>query len=144
MIVLAIRDAREADEAAVRVLLEQMGYSPSELGDLHGRFPRLLESGEHRILLAVDGGAIVGLACLVFSQSIEQPAPNCRLNVIVTDVDRRREGIATAMLKAAETAAQRAGCYRIELTSAHDNVGAHAAYRSAGYVETGLRFKKVF
>ena len=47
-------------------------------------------------------------------------------------------------MAASETAARDAGCYRIELTMLHDNQGAHALFRRAGYVETGLRFKKTF
>ena len=62
----------------------------------------------------------------------------------MTDVDRRRQGIATELLAASEEAAKRAGCFRIELTTVHENDVAHAAYRKAGYVETGLRFKKVY
>lgn len=34
--------------------------------------------------------------------------------------------------------------FRIELTTVHENDVAHAAYRKAGNVETGLRFKKAF
>lgn len=106
-----IGDAVSDDEGEIRGLLAQMGYSLAELADLHVRLARILESGLNRVLVAVEGANVVGVASLVFSQSIEHPAPNCRLSAIVTDADRRRQGIATELLAASEEAAKRAGCF---------------------------------
>ena len=139
-----IRDAQLGDVAAIRPLLLQMGYTDDELGDVEGRLPQVVSSPTNRLLVAVDGADVVGLAGLVVSQSIQQPGPSCLLSVIVTREDRRRQGIGAALMAASETAARDAGCSRIELTTLHDNHGAHALFRRAGYVETGLRFKKTF
>ena len=139
-----IRDAQLGDVAAIHPLLLQMGYTDDELGDVEGRLPQFVSSPTNRLLVAVDGADVVGLAGLVVSQSIQQPGPSCLLSVIVTREDRRRQGIGAALMAASETAAREAGCYRIELTTLHDNHSAHALFRRAGYVETGSRFKKTF
>ena len=128
----------------IRPLLLQMGYTDGELGDVEGRLPQILSSPTNRLLVAVDWADVVGLASLVFSQSIQQPGLSCLLSVIVTREDRRREGIGGALMAASEAAARDAGCYRIELTTLHDHHGAQALFRRSGYLETGLRFKKTF
>ena len=139
-----VRDAQLGDVPAIRPQLLQMGYTDEELGDVEGRLPQVVSSPANRLLVAVDGADVVGLAGLVVSQSIQQPGRSCLLSVIVTREDRRRQGIGATLMAASETAARDAGCCRIELTTLHDNHGAHALFRQAGSVETGLRFKKTF
>ena len=79
-----VRDAQLGDVAAIRPLLLQMGYTDDELGDVEGRLPQVVSSPTNRLLVAVDGADVVGLAGLVISQSIQQPGQSCLLSVIVT------------------------------------------------------------
>lgn len=139
---IAIRNATVGDADRLQALLRQMGYN-DELAGFRERLG-LIDSPTNRILVAVEGDIVVGLVSLMMSQSIEHPAPNCRLSVIVVDEAHRRRGVARALMGAAEKAARAAGCFRIELTTAHDNGDAQALYRAIGWEETGLRFKRVF
>jgi hypothetical protein len=57
---MILRDAAEADFTAVRRLLGQLGYAPDE-AEFRRRFDSVRATDGHRIIVAEDGGAVVGV-----------------------------------------------------------------------------------
>jgi ribosomal protein S18 acetylase RimI-like enzyme len=57
--------------------------------------------------------------------------------------DRRRQGVARALTRAAEDEVQKRGCDRLTLGVSTDNDAARAAYARLGYVETDAQPKRV-
>jgi ribosomal protein S18 acetylase RimI-like enzyme len=66
----------------------------------------------------------------------------CRVLALCVSADFTRQGVGTRLMEAAESVARRAGCHRMELTTANERTGAHAFYRRLGYREASLRFAK--
>jgi GNAT superfamily N-acetyltransferase len=137
---LEIRDALAADREAIRSLLAELGY-PADAEVLTERMERATAERSMRVFVAVREGAIVGLASLHVLHLIERP-PLARLSAIVVAESERRSGIGVALTRRIEEVAGRAGCDRLEVTSAEWREDAHAFYRRLGFEETSKRFIK--
>jgi GNAT superfamily N-acetyltransferase len=128
-----IRDATPEDAAAVAALLAELGY-PTEpriaaqrLDSLTAADAVLLDEGGlialHRIPRIAEGGAFA------------------RITALVVAAGHRNDGVATALLAAAEQRAREWGCDLLEVSSGRrpERDPAHAFYRSAGFADTGER-----
>lgn len=106
--------------------------------DLFDRPPTLehtatfLAAAGHHLLLALDGDEPVG-----FVTGVETAHPDKGVEMFVYELgtreDRRREGIATALLGELAELARARGCYGMWVPTEPDNAAAHATYRSAGF-----------
>jgi ribosomal protein S18 acetylase RimI-like enzyme len=79
------------------------------------------------LLLAVDGDRIVGTAIAGFD------GWRCHVYRLAVAPDRRREGIATRLLAAAEERFTAFGGRRVDAMVLERNVTAHRAWSAAGY-----------
>jgi RimJ/RimL family protein N-acetyltransferase len=104
--------------------------APIDRREVRGRWRDLLASGEGAILVADDGGAIVGLAAMVGGSEPE-------LGMLVR-ADRRRQGVGAAIVKACVAWAQGRGARRIVLHVFPHNEAAIALYHEHGFVERGM------
>ena len=139
---IAVREARWSDAAALASLLTELGY-PTEEQQAETRLERLRTEPETAIFVAEDrSGEIVGLAGVRAENLIEHDRPSARLIALVVAERHRRRGIARALVEAAEAEARSLGCFRIVLTSADRRDDAHAFYTAVGYQQTGRRFAK--
>ena len=138
---LTIRDARPDDAQAVSKLLDQLGY-PAAPAAVRRRIERLAGSAADRLVVAELDGAVVGLANLHVSLSLEYDEPAAKLAAIAVDREHRRRGIGQALVGAMEAEARARGCGLIFLTTAERRKDAHAFYRRIGFEETGRRFAK--
>jgi GNAT superfamily N-acetyltransferase len=120
-------DLFEAVAAEGRWLASEPPVDRAEVG---AGWRDLLEEGPGTLLVADDGGELVGLAALV-----GRGAP--RLGMLVR-ADRRRAGVGGALLDASLAWARDAGASRVVLTVFPHNPVAIALYRSRGFVETGV------
>lgn len=87
----------------------------------------------HHLLFAVDGDDPIG-----FVTGVEMVHPDKGREMCVYELgtreDRRREGVATALLAALRDVATELGCYGLWVATEPDNEPAIATYRSSGYV----------
>ena len=105
------------------MFVDEQGVSPT--ADRDGRDPEAVH------LVAVEDGRVIG-TCRVLIQG-----PLARLGRLAVERDRRRRGIAAAILDAAGVVAREAGATEIDL---HAQTYALALYRDAGYTERGEEF----
>jgi predicted GNAT family N-acyltransferase len=120
------RDAAELREALGlrdRVFCGEQGVSSAAERD--GR------DGEALHLVAVEGGSVVGTCRLLFG------ARAAFLGRLAVESDRRRRGIAAALLREAAEQARGAGVARISL---HAQFDVRELYAGVGYVERGDPF----
>ena len=136
-----IRDARPEDAAELTELIGQLGY-PTEPAAVVRRLERLGATGVDRVLVAEDGGRIVGLVGIHVSRSLEYDGDAAKISAIVVDESRRGTGVGRALVDAADAEARTRDCEVLWLTTAERRAGAHAFYRALGFEETGRRFAR--
>jgi GNAT superfamily N-acetyltransferase len=137
---LTIRDAEARDADAMSALLGQLGY-PATGEALPARLERLQIVGD-RVVVADLDGAVVGLAQLHVSPTLEYERPAAKLAALVVDASHRGEGVGRALVEAMEAEARARRCELLFLTSAARREDAHEFYRRVGLEETGKRFAK--
>jgi GrpB-like predicted nucleotidyltransferase (UPF0157 family)/GNAT superfamily N-acetyltransferase len=136
-----IRPAQAADTAAVARLLGELGYPTSEQ-DAGVRLARLLDRDDAGTLIYEDGGEPVGLIAYHVFDLIYRPRPHCRITALVVRADRRRRGIARALLETVEAIALARRCFRVELTTRADRPDALGFYEACGYAQRPHRLAK--
>jgi GNAT superfamily N-acetyltransferase len=139
---MEIREAREEDAAAIAELLGELGY-PTEAADLPQRLERLAAEAGAAVIVAVPGGAAGSVAD---AGPAEQPLgvlAFAEFQPLVVSSRHRREGIAGALLGAAEARAWERGCDRLEVTTQPKREDALALYLDAGYEEKPRRLLRM-
>jgi GrpB-like predicted nucleotidyltransferase (UPF0157 family)/GNAT superfamily N-acetyltransferase len=135
-----IRPAQDAD--AVAVLLGDLGY-PTEDQDAAAQLGRLLHRDDAGVLVYEDAdGGLVGLIAFQVFHLVYRPRPQCRITALSVRADRRRRGIARALVDAVETIAVQRGCDRVELTTRPDRVEALSFYEASGFEHRPHRLAK--
>jgi GNAT superfamily N-acetyltransferase len=137
---LTIRDAEARDADAISALLGQLGY-PATAEALPPRLERLQIVGD-RVVVADLDGAVVGLAQLHVSPTLEYERPAAKLAALVVDASHRGEGVGRALVEAMEAEARARRCELLFLTTAAHREDAHEFYLRVGLEETGKRFAK--
>jgi GNAT superfamily N-acetyltransferase len=137
-VALTIRDAEPGDAAALAGLLAQLGY-PARSEAIASRLERLRIVGDQLIVAVLDE-AVVGLAQLHVSPTIEHERPAAKLSALVVDEARRGEGIGRALVDAALTEAKARNCAVFFLTTSERRGDAHAFYERLGLEQTGRRY----
>ncbi len=90
---------------------------------------------ERAVTLVEDGGdRLDGAIMLLFEGAI------CRVLSVATMPERRRHGLGTDMMHAAEAEAHRRGCAQIRLEVSTRNYGAIEFYRGLGYKTDGVLY----
>jgi GNAT superfamily N-acetyltransferase len=141
-VALTIRDAEARDAEAIAALLGQLGY-PASADALPARLERLRIVGD-RVIVADLDGAVVGLAQLHVSPTLEYERPAAKLAALVVDESRRGQGVGRALVEAMEAEARARRCELLFLTTAARREDAHDFYHRVGLEETGKRFAKSF
>ena len=134
----ALRAAHPDDAEQVAPLLGQLGY-PAAVADVAARLARLDADPATSVLVAHEGGRLVGLAATHLRANLERDAPTCRLTALVVHTSARRRGVGRTLLEAVISEAERQGCERVEVTLRPEREAAEALYRSAGFEERPLR-----
>jgi predicted N-acetyltransferase YhbS len=135
---LTIRDARAADAEAITALLDELGY-PTNAAAVKERLARLVIVGD-RVVVAERAGAVVGLAHLHVSPTIEHERPAAKLGALIVSEAHRGLGIGRALVEAAEEEARRRGSSVFFLTTSELRDDAHGFYESLGLNQTGRRY----
>jgi GNAT superfamily N-acetyltransferase len=138
-----VREATAEDFDALLRLLDGMdesmyagrGHAP-EL-EVHSLYEAALADPDQRLLVAEEGGRLVGSAHLMvlrhFGRSLSRSGV---VEGVVVDPAYRRAGVGAALMRAAAEAAREAGCYKLALSSNLARTGAHRFYSRLGWKRT--------
>jgi ribosomal protein S18 acetylase RimI-like enzyme len=88
----------------------------------------MLASPAHRLILALAGDRVVGMAAGALSLVPDKP-PSFLLDELGVDADWRRRGIGRALVRAAMAEARAMGCSVLWVSTEGDNGPARALYR---------------
>lgn len=90
---------------------------------------------DRALTLVEDGGVdLDGAIMLLFEGQV------CRVLSVATMPERRRKGLGTEMMRAAEAQARKRGCAQIRLEVSTRNYGAIEFYRGLGYKTDGVLY----
>lgn len=134
----SIAHAVPADLDALSRLFDayrQFYGQPSDVDAARDWLRNRLRFGESKVLVARQGGDIVGFAQLYPTFSSVRMARSWILNDLFVLPATRRQGAARALLDAAADFARSDGAASISLETTRDNTAARATYRAAGWLE---------
>lgn len=139
---IEIREMDFGDEAHAAGLLSVLdGYASEEMGggaplapDVRQRLiPELREQANALVLLAFEGGVVVGIATCFFGFSTFAARPLLNVHDLAVLPASRRRGIGRALLVAAEQRARARGCAKLTLEVREDNTRARSLYQQCGF-----------
>lgn len=143
MPLITVREAGAADFAALLRLLDQMyegmyrGREHAHEGDIRALYDASLADRDQRVLVAEDGGRLVGSAHVMVLRHIGRSLPRSAVvEGVVVDPAYRRKGVGAALMRMAADVAREAGCYKLALTSNLARTGAHRFYSRLGWKRT--------
>ena len=143
MPLITVREARAEDFVALLRLLDEMdesmyrGREDAGEGDVRALYEAILADGDQRLLVAEDGGRLVGSAHVMVLRHMGRSLPRSAVvEGVVVDPSYRRKGLGAALMRAAAEAAREAGCYKLTLTSNLARTGAHRFYSRLGWKRT--------
>jgi GNAT superfamily N-acetyltransferase len=110
-------------------LLQSEGVNIS-LEDFHSRLEKL--PGDDRFILAVEGELLYGYAHLRVAHDLVDSETAVVVSIVVHK-DRRRQGIGSRLMAAAETWARQSDRSRLLLRTDVVRTGAHAFFVALGY-----------
>jgi ribosomal protein S18 acetylase RimI-like enzyme len=142
---LEIRKAAESDLPAVLRLYAQPGMDSGRVltvDDAAKILRRMATYPEYAVYVATanDGSVVGTFALLVMDNLAHMGTPSAVVEDVCVDEQLRGQGIGKAMMHFAMEFARQRGCYKLALSSNAAREGAHAFYRTLGFVQHGLSF----
>lgn len=100
----------------------------------------IVASGDAAAFVAIDdeSGELIGMVTAQLTISTAEGGPSGLLEDLFVDEHRRREGVASALLAAAEAWCRGRGATRAQLLADRGNAAALAFYDRSGYRETRM------
>ncbi|MEE8346856.1 MAG: GNAT family N-acetyltransferase, partial [Dehalococcoidia bacterium] len=112
MAAIRLREARAGDFAALLRLLDEMdesmyrGRGDAGEGEVHALYEAILADPDQRLLMAEDGGRIVGSAHVMVLRHLGRSlSRSAVVEGVVVDAACRRKGVGAALMRAAADAA---------------------------------------
>jgi predicted N-acetyltransferase YhbS len=140
---VSLRAPRDGDAAGMAALLGRFGY-PVSAGVFARRLSRIGADPATVVLVADDGGSVIGLGAVHLIDILEGDRPLAVLIALAVDDRYQRRGVGRALVEALEAEAVARGSFGISVHSGKRRIGAHAFYRRLGYELTGERMLKLF
>lgn len=138
---MTLRKVTRGDAARIADLLSQLDY-PGAVEFIEEKIDRLLVHPDEEIVVAVEGGVILGFISIHFIPQIALRGSFARISYLCVDAAARGKGIGRALEEYCVQAAMNRGCDRIELHSHSRRQRAHAFYFRQGYEESPKYFMK--
>ncbi len=132
---MLIRPVDADDVAGLVPLFAEWGH-PLSAADVRAVISEWKSTARSEVLVADIGGEIAGMAAVSAGPRFAEPGRYGHLAGLAVAASRRRHGVGTSLLKAAEGCALAWGCDRLELTSSRSRDAAHDFYPRHGYEET--------
>lgn len=133
----AIRRAQAQDLGALAALFDayrRFYEQPADLALAHRFMADRLARGDSVVCVApAEGDALLGFTQLYPSWCSVEAGPIMVLYDLFVSPEARGQGVAQALMQAAEDHARAAGCVRVDLSTAHTNHSAQALYESRGW-----------
>lgn len=140
-----VRPAAPEDAAGIADCLGALGYgTPAELVAAQLRDFEVSPIDAVFVATVTADGPVAGVVSIHLIPLFHAPGQLARLTSLAVVASVRRQGVATALVDAAESFARRAGCGRVEVTSGDHRPEAHQFYRARGYLSDERRFIKRF
>ncbi|MES2017328.1 MAG: GNAT family N-acetyltransferase [Pseudomonadota bacterium] len=136
-----IRPARLADASRIAELFVQLDY-PAAAAGLQARLQLQLADPGTEVLVAQDGGDLVGVLVMHVLAPLHVAQPWAVISALVVDDQRRSLGAGAALVAGAQQAALARDCAHMELSCSERRTRAHDFYSGLGFVEVRKRFKK--
>jgi ribosomal protein S18 acetylase RimI-like enzyme len=95
-----------------------------------------LADPRHRLVVALDGGLVVGFVSAVIYVQPDKPAPELWINEIGVAPTHQRQGIGKALMQAILEEAKKSGCREAWVLTDRANIAAMTMYKSVGGEET--------
>ena len=145
----AIRTAIKQDIPRICELYRQLENKPSGIGqqfpvetEYYQAYDRICAMPGHELLVVEDNGLVAGTMVLIIAPNLSHGAsPWALVENLVVDSNHRRKGLARLLMEYAIDKAQKAGCYKITLSSHKSRHGAHSFYRSMGFQASAHGFR---
>jgi GNAT superfamily N-acetyltransferase len=139
---VAVRAATDVDARALAPLLAHLGY-PADAAELPERLARLRASGDDAFV-AVQDGAVVGLATVHARAVLHDARPVAQLTALVVSPDIRGRGVGRALVTEVERWSRARGANRLVVTTALHRADAPLFYERLGFEHTGRRYVRRF
>jgi GNAT superfamily N-acetyltransferase len=140
---IVLRVATRADVPAVLELLENDEISRSRMlseatdAALWKAFEEIDADPRNELIVADDGGAVVGTCQLTFTPSLSRRgAERMTIEAVRVRSDRRGDGLGRAMMQWALQRARERGCGLAQLTTDKRRTDAQRFYAGLGFVAT--------
>ena len=135
-----IRPAEAADRNAIAALVGRYwahdGIDGFDAARVSADLGRLLADPKlGTVLVAVDGGTLIGYVVQVYVFSLEHRGLTAEIDELFVSEDRRGTGVGAALLRSAEARARERGCRNLSLQLASENDSARIFYRHVGFEE---------
>lgn len=132
---IVIREATEADSATLARMFEVFNADYRAITIAPEQMAARLRAcaGVETTLLAERGGAPAGFVCLRVVPFMSDDTPYAEVSDLFVQPDQRRQGVGTALLRAAHALARQRGAAEVVILTGDDNDDAQALYRRCGY-----------
>lgn len=140
---VTIRLAGPGDEPAVVELIQELatgGDRPTTIDEHYVR--HFLASPVSGVMLALDGGAPVGLLSYAAVPGLFHAADSGLIEALVVTEGRRGEGIGHELLRAALRLLEEAGCAEISVSTGAENEAAQRLYFEVGLTDASVLLEK--
>lgn len=137
-----IRVATASDERSFLDLLEELFDPPGMRPPAYTRelgsrgFRHAIEGADSDVLLAVEGGRVIGLASVYVDILSIRYGPRCWLQDLVVTAPRRSGTVGKQLMDAATGWAKERGCTHLELNSGEARSDAHRFYLREGMLQS--------
>ena len=142
---ITIRQAGPGDEAAIVRLTQEMAAGEDDVSAIDERYARrFLASPVAGVLLAEDGGEVVGLLSYALVPGLYHAADSGLIELLIVTGTRRGEGIGHRLVDTALRAFHQAGCAEASVSTGEENASAQKVYGDAGLTESSLLLETHF
>ena len=138
---IMVRDAVLSDAVVTAMLITELGY-PASVDFATERLANFKADPFSRVQVAERDGEVVGLVATHVVPRLDTEIGSCRVVDIVVAPSQRRNGVGTALIRAAEAEARRQQCQRLDLSSGDWREAAHAFYEMLGFETQSRGFVK--
>lgn len=131
-----IREMQERDLDGLLELYMQLhdNEKPKPSKNLNKLWKQMIEDKNHHIVVAIEDEKIVSSCVLVIIPNLtHQQRPYALIENVVTDINYRKKGLATACLEYAKEVAITKNCYKIMLLTGAKDESTLRFYETAGF-----------